>query len=117
MENNHTLYEITQAFESLRDSLKNRKQGRGDDERLFKDLDLTLSQAMVLAWLMNHKDAVYPLEYMGQELRLEKSHLNQILNDLFATGYLEEKGDALEVTDTLYFQILDKQTQKASRMS
>ena len=113
----HNLTEITRAFESLRESLKNGKRGKGANERLFNDIDLSIYQALTLAWLMNHKDTVYPLQLMSQELHLKKLHLKQILNNLYAMGYLENNGDSMDVTDGLYFQIIDMQACKASGIS
>ena len=100
------------AFESLCDSLKKRNSGRKINIQLFHDLDFTLDQAKVLAWLMNHKDTVCSLHQMSRELRLQCPPLKQILNNLFARGFLEKKGDTLDVSEELYCQIIDIQVLK-----
>ncbi len=53
MDKNHSLVEITRAFDSLRELLKHGRSLKGVDKSLFNDLGLSLSQAAVLAWLMN----------------------------------------------------------------
>lgn len=116
MSNCHTLIEIQEAFDSLRASIKSGRPGRGANVRLFNDADLTLRQAMVLAWLMDHKDSVYSTRQMCQELRIAEDTMQKIIYSLLERQFLEMKGEDIDVTDALYFIILDFQAMRECGM-
>ena len=112
MDKVHNLMEITQAFDSPYKSLKEGKLGKGADVRLFNDVGLSLSQAMVISWLLNHSDCSYSTQEMASELHMEESRLGKILDDLYGYGFLEKRGEDIDVIDQVFFRILDFQAMR-----
>lgn len=111
----HNLMEVTQAFEALCKSLKEGELDKGANVRLFNDVNLSLSQAMVMAWLMNHKDDTYSTRQMAAELRMEESRLNKIIDDLFEYGFLERHGEDIDIIEHVCFRIIDFEAARESR--
>lgn len=113
MDKNHSLVEITRAFDSLRELLKHGRSLKGVDKSLFNDLGLSLSQAAVLAWLMNHKDSIYTIRQMSAELGIEDERLKKIMDDLSFYGLIETNGEDSDAKDDFIFRILDMQAMRA----
>lgn len=108
MSKSHTLMEIQEAFDSLRASIRDGRPVRGLAIcRLFNDVDLTLSQAMVLAWLMEHKDSIYTIWQMCSELHIEEDRIAKIVDTLLDWRLLERKGGDIDVSDSWLFIILE----------
>lgn len=110
MSKSHTLIEIREAFDSLHATIRDGRPIRGlEISRLFNDLDLSLSQAKVLAWLMEHKDSIYPILQMCDDLHIEEENMNKIIDSLLEARLLERNGEDIDVSDSWLFTILDYQ--------
>lgn len=117
MSKSHTLTEIQEALDSLRATIRNGRPIRGlAIRRLFNDLDLTLSQAKVLAWLMEHKDSIYPILQMCDDLHIEEERVNKIIDSLLEGQLLERKGADIDISDSWLFTILDYQASRECGM-
>lgn len=110
----HNLKELDETFEALKESIRAGKPGEGANLLFLKDIDLSLRQALVLAWLMDHKDYLYTIEQMGRELGMNESAAKAVVCSLLETECLSREGEDIDVPDYLFFMILDMQAAKAS---
>ena len=117
MSKSHPLMEIQVAFDSLRAVIRNGQPAKGQAIcRLLNDIDLSLSQAMVLAWLMEHRDSVYTIWQMCNELHIEEDRIAKIIDTLLDWRLLERIGGDIDVSDSWLFTILDHQASRECRI-
>lgn len=112
----YTLMEIQEAFDSLRASIRNGQPEKGANVRFFNDANLTLRQAMVLAWLMDHQDSIYTTRQMCKELHIPEDMISKIIDTLLDRQFLEMKGGDIDVSEAIAFIIIDFQAMRESGM-
>ncbi len=112
----YTLWEIQEAFDSLRASIRNGQPGKGANVRFFNDANLTLRQAIVLAWLMDHQDSIYTTQQMCKELHIPEDMISSIIDALLDRQFLEMKGRDIDVSEAITFIILDFQAMRECGM-
>ena len=116
MQNTHTLAEIYGTFSLLKQSIRDGEPGRIADIHLLRDIDLSLRQALVIAWLQEHKDSIYTIAQMGNELGMDENIAQTVIDSLLEMKFLTRKGRDIDVSDDLVFRILDIQSMKARGM-
>lgn len=114
MRNTHTLAEIRDTFSLLRQSIRDGKPGRGADIHLLRDIDLSLRQALVIAWLQDHKDSIYTIAQMGSEIDMDEDTAGTVIDSLLEMKFLKREGKDIDVEDSMEFMILDIQAMKAT---
>lgn len=116
MQNTHTLAEIYGTFRLLKQSIKDGEPGRGADIHILRDIDLSLRQALVIAWLQEHKDSIYTIAQMGIEIGMDEDTVRTVIDSLLEMKFLTREGPDIDVDDAIEFKILDIQAMKASGM-
>lgn len=116
MQNTHTLAEIYGTFRLLKQSIKDGEPGRGADIHLLRDIDLSLRQALVIAWLQEHKDSIFTTAQMGNELGMDEDTAQAVIDSLLEMKFLIREGQDIDVDDAIEFRILDIQAMKATGM-
>lgn len=116
MQNTHTLAEIYATFNLLKQSIRDGEPGKGADIYLLRDIDLSLRQALVVAWLQDHKDSIYTIAQMGNELDMDEETTETVIDSLLEMKFLTRDGKDIDVDDALEFRIIDIQAMKATGM-
>lgn len=92
---------------------------------LVSALNLSIYEAMVLAWLKNHADTIYPISDMCKDLNISTEETDTILLTLLSMGYVEKKTVALDtgrnesafdLSACLEYLFLDKISVEKSRL-
>lgn len=114
MQKTHPLAEIYATFNLLKQSIRNGEPGKGADIYLLRDIDLSLRQALVVAWLQDHKDSIYTIAQMGNELGMDEDTAQTVVDSLLEMKFLTREGRDIDVDDAIEFRILDIQAMKAT---
>lgn len=92
---------------------------------LVSALNLSMDEAMVLAWLKNHADNIYPVSEMCKDLDIPTEEIDTILLALLSMGYVEKErvaydtgknGSAFDLSASLEYLFLDKICAEKSRL-
>lgn len=113
MQKSHSLVEIEETFRRIEQSIRDGEPRKGADIQLLRDIDLSLRQALIIVWLRDHKDSIYTIAQMGNELGMDDDTARTVIGSLLVMKFLTKKGRDIDVLDDLVFRILDIQAMKA----
>lgn len=117
----HKLIEIEENFNKLRIMVR---AGHIEKEEInmhyFSELGLSRGEALVLAWLMDHKDRVSSLDGICRDLKFSGGEVTDIMNNLFVKDYvviIEEDGLMIkvDVSERIPYCILNQEAKMESR--
>lgn len=116
MRNTHSLASIIDTFSLLKQSIRDGEPGKGADIHFLRDIGLSLRQALVIAWLQDHKDSIYTIAQMGEDLDMDEEAVERVIDSLLEMEFLTRDGKDVDVDDAMEFMILDIQAMKAAGM-
>ncbi len=117
----HTLIEIEAGFDKLCRMVRAGHIGKEElNMQLFSELGFSRGEAIVVAWLMNHKEEICSMNRMCRDLKLNEGAIADIMNKLFVKNYVVIIGEGsqlitVDVSDCIPYYILDQEAMRESR--
>ena len=104
----YSYIEIWNSFTKICDQLRRHESVLGMEPRIFLDMDLTMEDVLVMAWLNNHRDRVYGMREMCSDLCIDVDTMDKIISRLLGMDFLVRRRGETDLNDNWILVCLDK---------